>query len=91
MNKEEFLSNPLLKNISAQKKELLSELAEQAGGTPIEKMLPVLVKTNARMKALGLSFTKEETALIMQVITKNITPEERKKFEVMQHMMNKKT
>ncbi len=91
MNKEEFLKHPLLKDISQQKKDLLIELVEQVEGAPLNKALPALVKTNARMKALGLTFTKDESALIVQVINDNLSSADRIKYDAMQKALKKKS
>ena len=55
----------------------------------MDKSLPLLLKTNARMKALGISFSKEETSLLLDVLMKDMTPADRSRFEAVRKLILK--
>ena len=67
----------------------IADLVKEANNVPMDKSLPLLLKTNARMKALGISFSKEETSLLLDVLMKDMTPAERSRFEAVRKLILK--
>lgn len=86
-NLNQWLNHPAMKSISPAKKELLNDFINEADGLPMDKMLPVYMKTNAKMKALGLSFTKEENDLITQILTENLSPMEKERINTIMKLI----
>ncbi len=78
-----WLHNPSLKNIHPKKMEIISELIEKVEGKPIMQTLPVLMQANKKLQAEGLSFTEDETGLIMDILTKDMTVQEKAQIEKM--------
>lgn len=89
MDIKELQNIPVYQKLTPEKKQIIGELLKEANHTPMEKSLPLLLKTNARMKALGISFTKEETALLLDVLMKDMTPTERNRFEAVRKLILK--
>jgi len=85
----DWLNHPAMKNIHPVKKQILQDLMKNSNNLTFDKMLPLLVSTNAKLKAQGLSFTKQETDLITELLTSNLTPNDIAKFEAIKKMMPK--
>lgn len=90
MKDSTWINHPAMKNLDARKLAILIDLMNEADGKPTEKALPLLVKTNAKMKSLGLSFTPEETNLIVEILTKDMSAADKQKVEMLKKMIAKK-
>ncbi len=86
----EWINHPAMKNIDARKLAILVDLANEAEGKSAEKALPLLIKANAKMKALGLTFSQEESNLMVEILTKDMTPADKQKLEMIKKMIAKK-
>ncbi|MBO5198567.1 MAG: hypothetical protein J6B85_08640 [Lachnospiraceae bacterium] len=75
--------DPRLKNLDPRKLLILNELASEASGVSLDKALPILLKANARLKALGLTFTKQESELMFDILTKDLSPQEKLKLDAL--------
>jgi hypothetical protein len=82
-----WINHPAMKNIDAKKLAVLVELMNEAEGKPLDKSLPILMKANAKLKSMDLSFDKDETNLILEILTKDMSPAEKQKFASMRMMM----
>ena len=80
-------SNPKLKNIDPRKLAILIELVKEAEGKPMDKVLPLLMNTNKRLQEQNLNFTKEESELMIELLTKNMSAKEKSQFEMIRKMM----
>ena len=86
----EWINHPAMKNIDARKLAILVDLANEAEGKSAEKALSLLIKANAKMKALGLTFSQEESNLMVEILTKDMTPADKQKLEMIKKMIAKK-
>lgn len=89
MNTMSWLNHPALQMMDEKKRTILMELIKESEGKPLTQSLPVLMNAQNKLKEQGLSFTKEETALIMAILTKDLSPAEKSKVEAMKKMMSK--
>ena len=80
---DNFLNDPLFKNLSPMKKAVISELLEKSNNTSLDKAFPLLLKANATLTKNGESFTNEERNMLIVELTKKLTPEERKKVSAL--------
>lgn len=87
-----WTNNPKLNNVDPKKLSILLELMKEAEGKPMDKLLPLLMTTNKRLQEQNLTFTKDESDLMVDILTKNMTPKEKQQFEMIRKMMaaNKK-
>lgn len=85
-----WINHPAMKNIDARKLAVLVDLINEAEGKPTDKALPLLIKTNAKMKSLGLTFTPEETDLMIEIVTKDMSAADKQKVEMLKKMVAKK-
>ncbi len=81
-----WMNHPAMKNIDARKLAVLIDLANEAEGIPTDKALPLLIKANAKMKALGLSFSQDETDLLVDILTKDMSEADKKKVEMIKKL-----
>jgi hypothetical protein len=82
-----WTNNPRLKNIDPRKLTILLELMKEAEGKPMDKMLPLLMQTNKKLQQQNLNFTKDESDIMIDLLTKNMTPKEKQQFEMIKMMM----
>ncbi|MDF2610782.1 MAG: hypothetical protein K0R92_2256 [Lachnospiraceae bacterium] len=87
-----WINHPAMKNIDARKLGILVELVNESEGKPVEKLLPILISANAKLKATGLSFSGDETEMIMEILTKDLSEADKNKLEMVKKMIknNKK-
>ena len=63
------------------------ELIKEAEGKSMDKMLPLIIKTNKKLQDQNLAFTKDESDLMIEVLTKNMSPKDKTQFEMLRTMM----
>lgn len=82
-----WTNNPRLKNVDPRKLAILLELVKEAEGKPMDKLIPLLVNTNKKLQQQNMTFTKDESDIMMEILTKNMTPKEKVQFEMIKKMM----
>ncbi len=80
-------NNPKLKNIDPRKLTVLIELMKEAEGKPMDQVLPLLMRTNKRLQEQNLVFSKDESELMIELLTKNMSQKEKMQFEMIRKMM----
>lgn len=66
---------------------ILMELMKEAEGKSMDKLLPLIINTNKKLKDQNLAFTKDESDLMIEVLTKNMSPKDKAQFEMLRSMM----
>ncbi|MBB2182565.1 hypothetical protein H0486_06725 [Lachnospiraceae bacterium MD1] len=87
MSDMSWTDNPKLKNIDPRKMAVLLQLMKEAEGKPMDKLIPLLMNTNKKLQQQNLTFTKEESEIMLDLLTKNMTPKEKMQFEMIKQMM----
>lgn len=82
-----WVNNPKLKNVDPRKMAILLDLMKEAEGKPMDKLVPLLVNTNKRLQQQNMAFNKDETDVMMEVLTKNLSPKEKQQFEMIKKVM----
>lgn len=79
----EWMNNPLLKNMDSAKLELIRMAASQTNGKSGKDLAPILMAliTNANKK--GIQFTSEEINLILEILKEGKTKEEQAQMDRM--------
>ena len=90
MSDMSWTDNPKLKNIDPRKMAVLLQLMKEAEGKPMDKLIPLLMNTNKKLQQQNLTFTKEESEIMLDLLTKNMTPKEKMQFEMIKQMMAKR-
>lgn len=80
-------NNSRMKNIDPRKIAILMELVKEAEGKSIDKLIPLIINANKKLQAQNLSFTKDESELMIEVLTKNMSPKDRARFEMLRKLM----
>ncbi|MDD5901333.1 MAG: hypothetical protein PUC73_10635 [Lachnospiraceae bacterium] len=89
MSPEKLKDLPEYQKLSPAKQALIAEIVNDANNTPGDAMLPLLLKAQARMKALGIQFTQEESTFLMSTLLSDLSPADRAKFELIKKLMRK--
>ena len=83
-----WLNDPSLQKMDPAKKQIMLEFIRETEGKPMDKAMKSIASTNAKMKALNLSFSQEESELITRILMSRMTPAQRSQAEMMKTMMN---
>lgn len=91
MNKNQSNLNldkdPRLSHVDPLKLKIIKEIANRSQNQSVEQMLPQIMKINQELQSRNISFTKEETALLMDVIEESLPPKDKMKFNMLKGFM----
>jgi hypothetical protein len=82
-----WIHNPELKKLSPRKRELITKLVEESTGKTLTQSIPVFMNINKTLQKEGLSLTAEEGALIMDILTRDMSQKEKQQVEQMKQML----
>lgn len=82
-----WTNNPKIKNIDPRKLTILLELMKEAEGKPMDQLVPLLMTTNRKLQQQNLTFSKDESDVMIDILTKNMTQREKAQFEMIKKMM----
>jgi hypothetical protein len=80
-------NNPRLKNVDPRKLSILMDLIKEAEGKPMDKLVPLLMNTNKKLQQQNMTFSKDESDIMMEIISKNMSPKEKQQFEMIKMIM----
>lgn len=83
-----WLDDPIVKKMDPRKKMVLINLLKEVEGKDMNQGFSALMKANNQLSKQGLSFTPEETNLLIKRISVNLSPEEQKKVQMVMQMVN---
>lgn len=83
----DFSANSKMKNIDPRKMLILMDLIKEAEGKSMDKLLPLIVKTNKKLQEQNLTFTKDESDIMIEALTRNMSPKEKTQFEMLRTLM----
>ena len=75
-----FLQNPKLKNVDPLKLKIIIEIQRKSQNRSMNELLPEIMKIHQELNRRNMAFTKEETAILLEAIEENLSPEEKKNF-----------
>lgn len=76
--------DPRLKGMDENKLKYLADLAEKAEHTPKDKLMPLLM--NMAVGKNGFNFNDQETDLIVNILTANMNPAQKKQVETLRKL-----
>lgn len=82
-----WTNNPKLKNVDPRKMAIFLELIREAEGKPMDKLVPLLINANKRLQQQNMTFSKDEGDVLMEILTKNMSPREKQQFEMIKKIM----
>ena len=82
-----FENDPRLKNMSPIKREIIGEIMTGKSNASMETMLPEIMKINNELNKRKLSFTREESQLIIDIMMENASPAEKQKIQMLKSFL----
>lgn len=82
-----WTNNPKLRNVDPRKMAILLQLVKEAEGKPMEQLIPLLMNANKRLQQQNMTFSKDESDIIIDILTKNMSPKEKAQFEMIKKVM----
>ena len=89
MKNEKWRSDPRLAGMDPAKLQYIEKIAAQVSSQSKSELLPTLLSLQADARKNNISFTDQETALLISIITSGMPPDEKKKVEML-HFLAKK-
>ena len=86
-NESNLSQDSRLNNISPLKLKIIQEIATKSKGKSIDEMLPQIMQLNKELQARNISFSKEETSLLLDVIEETLPPKDKMKFNMLKGFM----
>jgi hypothetical protein len=82
-----WMNNPKLRNIDPRKLTILLEIVKEAEGKPLDKLIPIIMNANKKLQEQSLNLTKDENEIMIDLLSKNLSPREKMQFEMIKKMM----
>lgn len=89
MNYQELSSYPEFNQLHPVKQKIIAELFQQQDKLSPEALLPRLLTINNELSKRNLSFTQEETNLLLRIMKTNMTPQEQQKADIIMGLFNR--
>lgn len=89
MNQSIFDEYDIFKTMHPAKIQIMKELAENMKGKQMKDAAPLLMAATSQLKAKNLSFTPEESSILLEILTKDMSPQEKAKVEMMKNVVKK--
>lgn len=86
---EHWKQDPRVKAMHPEKIQFLSDLTEQIAKTPQKQILPRFLTLTMEANKRGISFSDQETDLLVQILTQDMTPKERGKLDTLRMLSEK--
>lgn len=83
MENEKWKNSEVWQRMDPKKKMIVNKLAEQGQGKRFEESAGIVMAAVNQMNREGLSFTKEESSLMIAALTENMSPAEKAKVDMM--------
>lgn len=83
MENEKWKNSEVWQKMDPRKKMIVNQLAEQGKGKRFEESAGIVMAAVNQMNREGLSFTKEESSLMIAALTENMSAAEKAKVEMM--------
>lgn len=90
MSQSIFEQYDIFKTMNPIKIQVMKELAENMKGKQMKDAAPLLIAASNKLKSNNLSFTAEEASVLMEILTKDMSPQEKAKVEMMKNIVRKR-
>lgn len=88
MANNSWMDSPILSDISEEKMEILTKIIEGGANMEPRQMLTYFMQESNRASQKGIYFSDNETDLILNVLTENMSPSEIRKINSIRRMVN---
>ncbi len=86
---EKLLNQEVFRNMDPEKLKIMKELEQSAKGKQLKDTAPLLMNASQKLKEKNMSFSPEETAALLEVLTIGMSPAEKAKVDMMKRMVFK--
>lgn len=86
---QNWQKDPRTKNMSLEKLNYLTELAEKVQKTPKNQLLSVFMALNMDANKSGMKFSDQETDLLVSILTADMNDGEKKKLDTLRMLSQK--
>lgn len=90
MNQEDLLSSNEFQRLHPIKQEIIKEFLKNKNLKTPDSILPKMMMINKELSKRNLSFTKDETNLLINLMKMNMSPNEKKQVDMIIEMFNHK-
>lgn len=84
----EWINNPMLKNIDPVKLDLIQKAASQVSGKSGKEMAPIMLALITSANRQKIQFSQEEISLILEILKEGKTKEEQAQIDQTIQMVN---
>lgn len=88
MSSQDWTNNPSFLALSPEKQAILKQFSEQTKGKSPSQSLPFFLQTMNTLKEKNMSFSQEETNLLIEQLSSNLSPAEKAAFEALRHKLH---
>ena len=88
MSSQDWTNNPSFLALSPEKQAILKQFSEQTKGKSPRQSLPFFLQTMNTLKEKNMSFSQEETNLLIEQLSSNLSPAEKAAFEALRHKLH---
>ncbi|HBY72875.1 MAG TPA: hypothetical protein DEG06_11600 [Lachnospiraceae bacterium] len=81
------MNNPKLRNIDPRKLAILLDIVKEAEGKPMDQLIPIIMNANKKLQEQSINFTRDESDIMIDLLSKNLSPREKMQFEMIKKMM----
>ena len=85
-----WMQDPIVLKMDPRKKKILANLVREVEGKSLNQGFTALMDANNQLSKLGLSFTQEESNLMIKKLTENLSPQEQQKAQMIMQMVNQR-
>lgn len=85
-----WMKDPIVLNMDPRKRLILTKLVKEVEGKSLNQGFSALMNANNQLSKQGLSFTPEESNLLIKRITANLSPEEQQRAQMVMQMVNQR-
>lgn len=91
MSQSIFEQHEIFKTMHPVKLQVMKELVEGMEGKSMKDAAPLLMNATSKLKSHNMSFTPQETTILLEILTKDMSPQDKAKVEMMKNVVKKKT
>lgn len=77
----------IFQNMHPLKVQIIKELEEKAAGKGMKSSAPLIMEAMQKLKANNLSFSQEEVSVLLEIMTKDMSSEEKQRVEMMKQVV----
>ncbi|MBQ9766328.1 MAG: hypothetical protein IJW18_09030 [Lachnospiraceae bacterium] len=79
-------NDPRFANIDTDKFEILKEILAHTEGKSAKEVMPYFLAASKKAEEKGVTFSNQETDLILEILTKDMTPAEKSRIDYMRKL-----